>query len=95
MKLDDINRASDLRRALLAVKQAWSCLASASVVSTVSVPTGLVDAFDSKNHCIEVTLTGTARIDLRRLLEREYERLAESLADIGVTVPSIGQDATS
>lgn len=89
MRLDDIGRASDLRRALLAVKQAWSCLASASAVSTVRVPTGSFDGVTGRDHCIEVTLAGTARVELRRVLKQEHERLAASLVELGVDVPPL------
>lgn len=94
MRLDDIERASNLRRAVLKVKQAWACLASGTAISTVSVPTGSVDGVTGQNHCIEVTLAGPARVDLRRLLKQEYERLAGSLADIGVTVPPLGSEGS-
>ena len=89
MRLDDINRASDLRRAMLAVKQAGSCLASTGAISTVSVQTGSFDGVTGRDHCVEVKLAGTARVELRRVLKQEHERLASSLVELGVAVPPL------
>lgn len=89
MKLDDINRASDLRSAMLAVKNAWSGLAPAGTVATLSVPTGSFDGVTGRDYCTEVKLAGTARVELRRVLKQEHERLAAALVELGVDVPPL------
>lgn len=89
MKLDDINRASDARNNLLRVKDVWRCLASETNHALVSAPTGSFDGVTGKDYCVEVVLRGVARVEVRRVLKQEYERLAALLVEFGVEVPQL------
>lgn len=89
MTLDDINRVSDLKTQLLAVKAVWKALGSLRTPATVVVPSGASDAISGRDYTIDVVLRGVACVDLRKMLKQEYERLAATLVEFGVEVGPI------
>lgn len=88
MNICDIPRAHAWAEELKRLETAHDLLAR-DVVSVVSIPTGSFDGVTGRNYTSDISIGGTARVELRRVIKQEYERVAANLAALGVTVKGL------
>lgn len=88
MRLDEVARANSLAERAKTLKTAHDLLAR-DVTATLSIPTGSFDAITGRNYESTLTLGGPARVELRRVVKNEHDRVAANLAELGVTVEEL------
>lgn len=88
MNVSDIPRAHAWAEELKRLETAHDLLAR-DVVSVLSIPTGSFDGVTGRHYTSDITIAGTARVELRRVIKQEYERVAANLAALGVVVKGL------
>jgi len=88
MTLEDVARANYFAEQLSKIESFYELLAR-DITVKVTAPTGSFDGVTGRDYSSELLLAGQSRVELRRVIKYEYDRMAANLASLGVEVKEL------